>query len=129
MRKKKPFRFKLHVIRGDGSHLLGRNVAVAMGLVKRIAELKEQNTPYLSSDVGLLKVKPVKITLKEDAVPYSVSTARRVSVPMLSKVKEELDRMVASGVITEIKEPTEWWAPIVAVPKKNNEQIRICVDL
>ena len=100
-----------------------------MGLVKRIAELKEQNTPYLSSDVGLLKVKPVKITLKEDAVPYSVSTARRVSVPMLSKVKEELDRMVASGVITEIKEPTEWWAPIVAVPKKNNEQIRICVDL
>ena len=65
MRKKKPFRFKLHVIRGDGSHLLGRNVAGAMGLVKRIVELKEQNNPYPSSDVGLLKIKPVKITLKE----------------------------------------------------------------
>ena len=57
---------------------------MAMGLVKRIVELKETNNPYPSSDVGLLKIKPVKITLKEDAVPYSVSTARRVSVPMLS---------------------------------------------
>ena len=37
--------------------------------------------------------------------------------------------MVASSVITEIKEPTEWCAPIVAVPRKNKEQIRICVDL
>ena len=37
--------------------------------------------------------------------------------------------MVACGVITEIKEPTEWCASMVAVPKKNQEQIRICVDL
>ena len=45
-----------------------------------------------------------------------MSTARRVSVRMLSKVKAELDRMVACGVITEIKEPTEWCASMIAVP-------------
>lgn len=126
--KQKQFRFKVHVLSGDGSHLLGRNVAVAMGLVKRIAEIKQQKA-LQPTEVGTLNVKPVKITLKEGAVPYSVTTARRVSVPMLSKVKDELDRMVASGVITEIKEPTEWCAAMVPVPKKNKKQIRICVDL
>ncbi|KAK9537909.1 hypothetical protein VZT92_005484 [Zoarces viviparus] len=102
-----------------------------MGLVKRIEEIK--STEYLSeaspADIGRLKIKPIKIRLQEDAVPYSVTTARRVSVPMLPKVKKELDRMVASGVIEPIKEPTEWCAPMVAVPKKNKEQPRICVDL
>ncbi|KAK9517531.1 hypothetical protein VZT92_022896 [Zoarces viviparus] len=48
---------------------------------------------------------------------------------MLPKVKKELDRMEASGVIEPVKEPTEWCAPMVAVPKKNKEQPRICVDL
>lgn len=38
----KQFKFKVHVIRGDGNHLLGRNVAVAMGLVKRIGEIRQQ---------------------------------------------------------------------------------------
>lgn len=56
MRKQKQLRSKVHVIRVDDSHL-GRNVAVEMGLVKHIAELKEKNTPYPSSDVRLLKVK------------------------------------------------------------------------
>ena len=51
----------MHVISGDGSHLLGKNVDVAMGLVKRIAELKEHKTPY-PNDVGIPKT---KIMLKE----------------------------------------------------------------
>ncbi len=39
--KGKKFRFKVNVIKGShGSHLLSRNVAIAMGLVKRTEELK-----------------------------------------------------------------------------------------
>lgn len=38
-------------------------------------------------------------------------------------------RVVTSGVIQPVKEPTEWCAPMVAVPKKNKDQPRICVDL
>ena len=102
---------------------------MAMGLVKRIVELKEQNNPYPSSDVGLLKIKPVKITLKEKKMQCLTVFQRQDVCLCLCSLKEELDRMVASGVITEIKGPTEWCAPIVAVPKKNKEQIRICVDL
>lgn len=119
------YRFNIHVIKtANGSDLLGRNVAVAMGLVKRVDEV--QST--FGADLGLLKIQPVKICLREDAVPYSVNTARRVSAPLLPKVKAELKRMVKCGVIEEVKEPTEWCAPMVPVPKKTGE-VRICVDL
>lgn len=70
----------------------------------------------------------VKIKLKADAVPYAITTARRVSVPLLSKMKAELDRMVKCGVIEEIKELTERCSPMVPVPRKNG-QVRICVGL
>ena len=119
------YKFNIHVIKtANGSNLLGRNVAVAMGLVKRVEEV--QST--FGADLGLLKVKPVRIRLRDDAVPYSITTARRVSAPLLPKVKAELDRMLKCDVIEEIKEPTEWCAPIVPVPKKTGE-VRICVDL
>ena len=70
----------------------------------------------------------MKIKLKDGAVPYSVNTARRVSVPLLPKVKEELQRMVNCGVIEEITEPTEWCAPMVPMPRKDG-RVRICVGL
>lgn len=71
---------------------------------KRVDEI--QGT--FDTDVGLLKIKPVKICLRDDAVPYSVNTARRVSAPMLPKVKAELEKMVKCGIIEEVTEPTEW---------------------
>ena len=78
--------------------------------------------------MGLLKIKPVKVCLRDDAVPYSVNTARRVSAPLLPKVKAELERMVKCGVIEEVTEPMEWCAPMVPVPKRTAD-VRICVDL
>lgn len=122
--KGKQYKFKIHVIKtARGSNLLGRDVAVAMGLVKRLEEV--QST--FGTDLGLLKVKPVKIRLREDAVPYSLNAARRVSAPLLPKVKAELERMLRCNVIEEIKEPTEWCAPMVPVVKKSGE-VRLCVD-
>lgn len=39
--KKKRFRFKVNVLKGShSSHLLSRNIAAAMGLIKRIEEIK-----------------------------------------------------------------------------------------
>ena len=94
-----------------------------LGLI--VLNLQELNvsTPY-----GLMKGEPVKIHLKEGAKPFHCNTARRVPVPLLPKVKNELERMENAGVIQKISEPTEWCSPIVVVPKSNG-QIRICVDL
>ena len=88
--KEKRFRFKVNVLKGShSSHPLSRNVAAAMGLIKRIVEIKsaEQLKDPYPEEVGKLNIKPIKVTLKEDAIPYSVTTARHVSVPMLPKVK------------------------------------------
>ena len=48
-------------------------------------------------------------------------------MPLLPKVKKELDRLETLGVIKRVTEPTEWCAPIVVVPKQN-DKVRICVD-
>lgn len=70
----------------------------------------------------LLKTQPVKIALQDNAQPYAVATARRVPIPLLNAVKEELDRMEASDIIKAVTEPTEWCAPMVPVPKKNGKE-------
>ena len=44
------------------------------------------------------------------------------------KVQKELHSLQAQGIIEPVTEPTEWCAPIVVTPKKNSEDIRICVD-
>ena len=63
-----------------------------------------------------------KIELQANAEPYAVQYPRRVPVPLLPKVKKELDRLETLGVIKRVTEPTEWCANIVVVPKQNDSQ-------
>ena len=46
----------------------------------------------------------------------------------MKPVKEELNRMVKLGVISQVTEPTEWCAGMVPVVKRNGS-VRVCVDL
>ena len=57
-----------------------------------------------------------------------MTTARRVPFPLMNSVKEVLKRMVDSGTIRVITEPTDWCSPMVPVRKKNGK-LKICVDL
>ena len=59
---------------------------------------------------------------------FALSTPRRVSVPLMPAVQEELKHMEEMGVISRVDEPTDWCAGMVVVPKSNN-QVRICVIL
>ena len=45
----------------------------------------------------------------------------------MPKVKRELDRLESLDVIKKITVPTDWCAPMVVIPKPN-DQVRICVD-
>ena len=68
------------------------------------------------------------ICLKPGAKPYSLTTPRRVAVPLLPQIKKELTRMEQLGVIKKNEELTEWCAGLVVVPKQSGK-VRICVDL
>ena len=57
-----------------------------------------------------------KIKLNKDAKLFALYTPRRIPIPLLPKVKEELQRMEKLGVISRISEPTDWCAGIVVVP-------------
>ena len=123
--KTKFYKITIHVIESASVNcLLSRSDAFNMGILKFVAEINED----LFSDYGLMNCDPVRIKLKDDAVPYHLHSPRRVAEPLLKPVKEELDKMVANSIISPITEPTEWCAPMVVALKKNNK-VRICVDL
>ncbi|UYV69370.1 K02A2.6-like, partial [Cordylochernes scorpioides] len=115
--------------------LLGVGACEDLQLVKRIDLVingttdvnPEREFPKLFEGLGLLE-QPYHIKLKEGAKPFSIPVPRRVPLPLMPKLKEQLDAMVAQEVIEPVDEPTEWCAPIVLAGKPNGK-IRICVDL
>ena len=78
--------------------------------------------------LGKIKGDPVRIRLKDGATSYQLSAPRRVALPLLDSLKQELKRMEELDVIRKIDKPTEWCHPTVVVPKANNK-LRICIDL
>ena len=81
----------------------------------------------LFQGVGLLHGYPHTITLQETATPHVVASPRRIPYPLMTKVKDELDRMLTAGIMEEVVEPTQWVSPMVPVLKKDGK-VRICVD-
>ena len=57
------------------------------------------------------------ITVKEDASSFLVSVPRKVPLPLYQKTKEELGRMLETGVISRVGQPTDWCAPMVVTPE------------
>ncbi|GBL77140.1 hypothetical protein AVEN_12772-1 [Araneus ventricosus] len=68
------------------------------------------------------------VKLKPGAIPFAITSPRRVPIPLLKQTKAELERMVEEKVITPVLKPTEWCAPVAIVPKSDGN-VRICVDL
>jgi transposase InsO family protein len=83
--------------------------------------------PLLFKGLGTFKGGSYTIQLKPDAKPFALYTPRNVPIPLRDKVREELSRMQALGVISPVEEPTEWCAGMVVVPKSSGA-VRICVD-
>ena len=70
---------------------------------------------------------PCHFELQEGAKPVSMRGSRPVAVPLMPRLKEELENLEKEGIIQKVSKPTAWVHPIVLVPKKNGS-IRLCVD-
>jgi len=86
----------------------------------------EKQFPWLFEGLGQLQG-DYEISLKEGAKPHALSTPRRVAIPLVLCVKEELERMEQLRVIEQVEQLTEWCAELV-VPKANGK-VRLGVDL
>ena len=122
----------IYVIRNLGVSLLSRHASEGLNIVCFLGEIKEEfalqeDFPRLFSGLGKVKGE-YHIKLMEGAQPYSVTTPRRIPLPLMPKVKEELKRLQNLGVIMPVDDPTDWCAPVVVIPKSNG-QVRLCVDL
>ena len=67
------------------------------------------------------------IRLQENAQPFAVTAPRRLPLPMKEKVQEELKKLQEQDIIRPVEIPTDWCAPIVAVPKPN-VKVRLYID-
>ena len=77
-----------------------------MSVLYRRSEDIPNKYPALFTGLGTLEGE-YHIQLKEDATPFALTAPRRVALPLLPKVKQELERMEALGVISKIHEPTD----------------------
>ena len=111
---------EIFVVNGTRNALLGPPAIETLAIVQKVDAVEATNLnakfPGLFTGLGKLPG-PDVIKLKPEAKPYALSTPRRVPVPLLTKVKEELFRMEQIQIISKVDEPTEWCAGMVVVPK------------
>lgn len=122
----------IYVVKKLHQPLLRRPAIDKLRLVSRILSVDQAGQtpavqfPKLFEGLGKLQG-DYRIQLQEGAKPYALSTPRRVPIPLMKSVEQELRRMEDLGVIAKVHEPTEWCAGMVVVPKANGK-VRICVD-
>ena len=131
--KKNKITETLYVLKGQPHSLLGKSACVKLNLIQRIETVSETSLPDYTKEFpqlfkGLSYIqKPYKINLKPDTKPVCIFAPRKIAHPLIPKVKNEIDRMLEEGVISPVREPTDWCSGIVVVPKPSGSvRIMMC---
>ena len=124
-------RVRIFVVKGATENLVSRAVAKRLNLITRVDMVTCDSEMY--EGTGLMKTEPARFKVVTDEskglTPYSVNTTHRVPIPILDKVKHELNAMENEGIVVKETEATEWCAPMIPVIKPDGKRVRICVDL
>jgi len=131
----------IHVVKGDGPALLGRNwlskIQLNWNSITRINKVRSENeeagvsellskyATLFDDSLGTVKGVKLHLSVKPGAKPKFYKP-RPVPFAMQDKVAEELDRLESIGVIEKVAY-SEWAAPIVPVLKPTGA-VRICGD-
>lgn len=107
-------------------NLLSRKASVCLQIVQFIGSCTYDDKIY---GFGKWDTLPVKFHVKENAVPYAVTAARNIAIPLYEPTKKALDKMIEDEVIEPVNHPTDWVSPMVPVVKSSSkDKIRITVD-
>nr|XP_061833859.1 uncharacterized protein K02A2.6-like [Nerophis lumbriciformis] len=126
----------ISVVKGDCPAILGRvwlekmklswhTVKMVSPMATSLAAILRKHDEVFRKELGSMKDITVKLNIKPETTPKFMK-ARSVPYAIRSKVGDELDALVKSGVLEPVT-VSEWATPIVPVPKKTGE-IRICGD-
>ena len=130
---------KFVVVEEELTPLLSRKAAEKMNLItvnydkfESVSGVVEDKPDVLrdfpdvfSDSIGTLPGS-VQLTLKPDTEPV-LRPPKRLLIELRDQTKQELDRLVAKGVLAPVDEPTEW-VNQMAVTTKKDGSLRICID-
>lgn len=114
--------------------LLSYKTVTALELIK-IVQTTTEGTPVnikkefrkLLRKLGRLKSFQVKLAISSDVKP--VVRHRRIPFQMRDAVKAQLKRLEDQDIIERVTRPTLWASDIVIMPKRNDKNVRICIDM
>lgn len=97
-----------------------------MNLIKKVEAVENVSNTNVETEnkkfsscfdgIGLLKIKPIKISVKEDVMPVMHAPRK---FPYDSKWIKKLDKFEKKKIIKNVVEPTEWVNSLVIVWKSN----------
>lgn len=113
-----------------GKVLLGYETAKALGVLKIGIGIKTPSTintidasePFTKIKGVLLDI-PIKTDVKGVVQPY-----RRVPAPLEKRVDEKINELLKQGIIEKVNGVAKWISQLVIAPK-DNDDLRICVDM
>ena len=123
-----------YVVEGCHGALIGYKTATQLGLVKIIKQISKANTEgkypnIFKEEIGKYKGGQVKLHIDPDVQPVAQRN-RRTPFHLRPKVEKEIHKLLDQDIIEKVgNTPTPWVSPIVTPPKKNPEEIRLCVDM
>ncbi|CAG2193248.1 unnamed protein product [Mytilus edulis] len=121
------------VIEGKGQALLSRNTAEQLGVLQLVHSVSEPGTikdkyPECFTGVGKLKSFQLQIPIDPDVEPV-IQPMRRVPFNLRDKLGKKLDELLDLDIIEHVNEPSQWVSPVVVVPKRSGDDIRLCFDM
>ena len=122
---------KFYVTKGNHGSLIGYPTAKALTLVKVIHKVNDPAAKYPKLFEGIGKLKDITIKLHiDESIPPVAQKNRRTPFHLRDNVEQEIQNLLDQDIIEKVSgEPTPWVSPIVAVPRKDTDVVRICVDM
>ena len=133
----KKYKVRFQVVKEDFTPILSRHSAEKMKLITVnydefhsvnkivVGPVQDQYPELFDGELGTL---PGDVHLQVDpTISPVVCPPRRLPVSLKNDVKWKLADMVKRGVIEKVEEPSDWVSQM-AVTKKKNGDLRICID-